>query len=180
MRLLIRRPRSAAFLATLRWPPLAVTARECQIGFLPAISIDRALSAGKFQFADEASPAPQRTTILVTRQEQKMQGIPTKMKAVLLKGHGGFDQLELLKTSSAIWPLSIECRCCPGDVWGAMPKPTTQIAGGEIILLDRVSEITLAGDHAMPDLQQIYQDDRLRVSEVIFTASRQTQEKIAF
>jgi len=23
-----------------------------------------------------------------------MQGIPTKLKAVLLKGHGGFDQLE--------------------------------------------------------------------------------------
>ncbi len=54
-----------------------------------------------------------------------MQGIPTKMKAVLLKGHGGFDQLELLKTSSAIWPLSM----LPWDVWGAMPKPTTQIAG---------------------------------------------------
>jgi len=61
---------------------------------MPAISIDRALSAGKFQLADEASPAPQRITILVTRQEQKMQGIPTEMKAVLLKGHGGFDQLE--------------------------------------------------------------------------------------
>jgi hypothetical protein len=68
----------------------------------------------------------------------------------------------------------------PWDVCGAMPKPTTQIDGSEIILLDRVSEITLAGDHAMPDLQQIYQDDRLRVSEVIFNASRQTQEKIAF
>jgi hypothetical protein len=61
-----------------------------------------------------------------------------------------------------------------------MPKPTTEIADREITLLDRVSEITLAGDHALPELQQIYQDDRLRVSEVVFNASRQTQEKIAF
>lgn len=68
----------------------------------------------------------------------------------------------------------------PWDVWGAMPKPTTEITDSEINLLDRVSEITLAGDHALPDLQRIYQDDRLRVSEVIFNASRQTQEKVAF
>jgi hypothetical protein len=68
----------------------------------------------------------------------------------------------------------------PWDVWGAMPKPTTEITDSEINLLDRVSEITLAGDHALPDVQQIYQDDRLRVSEVIFNASRQTQEKVAF
>lgn len=68
----------------------------------------------------------------------------------------------------------------PWDVWGAMPKPTTEIADSELILLDRVSEITLAGDHALPDLQRIYQDDRLRVPEAVFNASRQTQEKIAF
>ena len=68
----------------------------------------------------------------------------------------------------------------PWDVWGAMPKPTTEITDSEINLLDRVSEITLAGDHALPDLHKIYQDDRLRVSEVIFNASRQAQEKVAF
>jgi hypothetical protein len=68
----------------------------------------------------------------------------------------------------------------PWDVWGAMPKPTTEITDSEINLLDRVSEITLAGDQALPDLQQIYQDDRLRVCEVIFNASRQAQEKVTF
>jgi Transglutaminase-like superfamily len=65
----------------------------------------------------------------------------------------------------------------PWDVWGAMPKPTTEITDSEINLLDRVSEITLAGDAALPDLQEIYQDDRLRVSEAVFNASRQTREK---
>jgi hypothetical protein len=68
----------------------------------------------------------------------------------------------------------------PWDVWGAMPKPTTEITDREMNLLDRVSEITLAGDHALPDLQEIYRDDRLRVSELVFNASRQTQEKVAF
>ena len=53
----------------------------------------------------------------------------------------------------------------PWDVWGAMPKPTTAITDNEVSLLDRVSEITLTGDHALPDLQQVYQDDRLCVSE---------------
>ncbi len=68
----------------------------------------------------------------------------------------------------------------PWDVWGAMPKPTNEITDSEINLLDRVSEITLADDQVLPDLQRIYQDDRLRVCEVIFNASRQTQEKVAF
>jgi hypothetical protein len=68
----------------------------------------------------------------------------------------------------------------PWDVWGAMPRPTTEITDSEINLLDRVSEITLAGDRALSDLQEIYQDNRLRVSEVIFNASRQTEEKPGF
>lgn len=68
----------------------------------------------------------------------------------------------------------------PWDVWGAMPKPTTEIADSEVDLFDRVSDITRAGDCALPDVQQIYQDDRLRVSEVIFNASRQTEEKAEF
>ncbi len=68
----------------------------------------------------------------------------------------------------------------PWDVWGAMPKPTSEITDSEIDLFDRVSEITLAGEHALPDIQQIYQDVRLCVSDTIFNASRQAQEKAAF
>ena len=60
---------------------------------------------------------------------------------------------------------------------GSDAKAHNRVTDSEINLLDRVSEITLAGDHALPDLRQIYQDDRLRVSEVIFNASRQMQEK---
>lgn len=65
------------------------------------------------------------------------------------------------------------------DVWGMMPKPTTEISIEEAILLDRVAELTLAGDDALAELREIYRDERLRVPKTIFNASRQTQETIA-
>jgi len=63
------------------------------------------------------------------------------------------------------------------DVWGMMPKPTTGIDSEEAILLDRVAELTLAGDLAQ--LREIYRDERLSVPKTIFNASRQIQETIA-
>lgn len=66
----------------------------------------------------------------------------------------------------------------PWDVWGAMPKPATVMTDADIDLFDRVSEITLAADSALPDLLEIYRDDRLRVSDVIFNASRQAYDHL--
>jgi hypothetical protein len=67
----------------------------------------------------------------------------------------------------------------PWDVWGMMPKPTTEIRSEEAALLDRVAELTLAGDDALAKLREVYRDDRLRVPTTIFNASRQAQETIA-
>jgi hypothetical protein len=68
----------------------------------------------------------------------------------------------------------------PWDVWGMMPKPDDELSGEQNVLLDRVAELTLAGDHALPEIQEIYRDERLRLPKVIFNANRQTQETVAF
>ncbi len=64
----------------------------------------------------------------------------------------------------------------PWDVWGMMPKPTDQISDDDARLLDRVAELTLAGDAALPELRAIYDDPRLRVPQRVFNASRQREE----
>jgi hypothetical protein len=65
------------------------------------------------------------------------------------------------------------------DVWGMMPKPTTKVSSEELALLDRIAELTLAGDVALAQIQEIYRDGCLRVPKTIFNASRQAQETIA-
>jgi hypothetical protein len=61
----------------------------------------------------------------------------------------------------SIWPLSIEWRCCPGTYGERCQKPTTEITDSEINLLDRVSEITLAGDRALSENRWILVDAQL-------------------
>jgi len=65
------------------------------------------------------------------------------------------------------------------DVWGMMPKPTTKVSSEELALLDRIAELTLAGDVALAQIQEIYRDECLRVPKTIFNASRQARETIA-
>lgn len=65
------------------------------------------------------------------------------------------------------------------DVWGMMPKPTTEIGSEEANLLDRVAELTLAGDDALAEVRELYRDERLRVPKTIFNAGRQALETIA-
>jgi hypothetical protein len=64
------------------------------------------------------------------------------------------------------------------DVWGMMPKPTSKVGGVELALLDRIAELTLAGDVALAQLRELYRDERLRVPNTIFNASRQARETI--
>ena len=47
-------------------------------------------------------------------------------------------------------------------------------------LLDRVAELTLAGDEAFPQLRKIYEsDERLRVPPVVFNVDRNASESVA-
>jgi hypothetical protein len=66
----------------------------------------------------------------------------------------------------------------PWDVWGMMPRPTGEISSEAASLLDRIAGLTLAGDDALPLLQEIYQDQRVRVRKTVFNASRQTQDTV--
>ncbi len=66
----------------------------------------------------------------------------------------------------------------PWDVWGAMPEPADKISDEDLALLDRVAELTIAGDHLLPQIQETYRDVRLRLPDIIFNANRQVQEKI--
>lgn len=66
----------------------------------------------------------------------------------------------------------------PWDVWGMMPRPDDELGGEEIVLLDRVAELTLAGGDGLSKLWEIYRDERLRVPKMVFNADRQAQETI--
>ncbi len=68
----------------------------------------------------------------------------------------------------------------PWDVWGMMPESADEITAEMTALLDKVAELTLVGDDALPGICEIYRDDRLRVSKTIFNASLQTKQEIAF
>jgi len=68
----------------------------------------------------------------------------------------------------------------PWDVWGMMPEPTDELGSERTDLLDRVAELILAGDHALPELQEVYRDPRVRLPAVVFNADRQKQETITF
>jgi hypothetical protein len=68
----------------------------------------------------------------------------------------------------------------PWDVWGLMEMKDDALTAEKKTLLDRVAQLTLAGDDASPQVREIYQsDDRLRVPPVVFNADRNTTEPIA-
>jgi hypothetical protein len=68
----------------------------------------------------------------------------------------------------------------PWDVWGIMPEPADTLTPEEVALLDRVADLIRTGDSALPELRELYQDERLRLPATIFNASRQKQETITF
>jgi hypothetical protein len=66
----------------------------------------------------------------------------------------------------------------PWDVWGAMPGPANAIAPADVELFDRIAELTLAGDIALPELQRIYENSRLKVPDEVFNADRKITEAV--
>jgi len=68
----------------------------------------------------------------------------------------------------------------PWDVWGLMEMKDDALTAEKKALLDRVAQLTLAGDDAFPQVREIYEsDERLRVPPVVFNVDRNTAEPIA-
>src|SRR3984957_13023531 len=66
----------------------------------------------------------------------------------------------------------------PWDVWGAMPPPADPIGDDLAALFDRLAEVTLAPDDNLPELRQLYADERLRVPATVRNALRDRQEPV--
>lgn len=55
------------------------------------------------------------------------------------------------------------------DIWGAMPKPGTQLAAAELKYFDRLAELVRDPDASFAELMALYRDDeRVRVPPVVF------------
>ena len=67
----------------------------------------------------------------------------------------------------------------PWDVWGIMHEPDEPFAEGEEEFLDHIAELTLAGDEALPQLLEVYQDERLKVPGTVFNADRKKMENFS-
>jgi hypothetical protein len=57
-----------------------------------------------------------------------------------------------------------------------MHEPNEPFAAGEEAFLDHVAELTLAGDEALPQLLEVYQDERLKRPATVFNADRKQVE----
>jgi hypothetical protein len=67
----------------------------------------------------------------------------------------------------------------PWDVWGMMQMGDAGLLEGDKgALLDRVAALTLSGDGAFSEIRKIYEDDRLRVPQVVFNALRNAPETL--
>jgi hypothetical protein len=67
----------------------------------------------------------------------------------------------------------------PWDVWGSMRDPEVPLTDDDLALLDRAADLTMGGDAAFPEVRATYEsDDRVRVPEVIFNASRKVREPV--
>ena len=60
-----------------------------------------------------------------------------------------------------------------------MREPEVPLSDDDLALLDRAARLTMGGDAMFPELREIYEsDDRIRVPEVIFNASRKVREPV--
>jgi len=68
----------------------------------------------------------------------------------------------------------------PWDLWGLMEMKDDALTDEKKNLLDRVAQLTLAGDEAFPQLRKIYEsDEQLRVPPVVFNVDRNAAETVA-
>lgn len=68
----------------------------------------------------------------------------------------------------------------PWDVWGMMPGPTATISDEDGKFLDRVAALTLGGDDALAERQEIYVDSRVKVPHQVFNADRKIRQELTF
>jgi Transglutaminase-like superfamily len=80
----------------------------------------------------------------------------------------------LMRDASALLNLEL----LPWDVWGAMPEPGVPIGAGLAALFDRLAVATLAPDESLAGLQELCQDDRLRVPAAVYNAVRDRTEEL--
>jgi len=66
----------------------------------------------------------------------------------------------------------------PWDCWGSMPGPGSHLGAAGLALFDQLAELTLNPDESFADLEQLMQDDRLRVPPAVHSAVRQRDEAI--
>jgi hypothetical protein len=66
----------------------------------------------------------------------------------------------------------------PWDTWGAMPGPDEQIGDDRCALFDQLAALTQDPDKAFTELQQLSQDDRLRVPRMVHNELRDRDEPI--
>ncbi|HEY6739962.1 MAG TPA: transglutaminase-like domain-containing protein [Actinopolymorphaceae bacterium] len=69
----------------------------------------------------------------------------------------------------------------PWDDWGAMPAPDQPLEafGAELVdLFDRVASLTVEPDDALPELDRVYEDERLRVPAVVHNAVLNRDEPV--
>jgi hypothetical protein len=66
----------------------------------------------------------------------------------------------------------------PWDCWGAMPAPDEQIDDDRATLFDRLAALTATPDTSFTELQQLGQDERLRVPAAVYNALRDREETI--
>lgn len=66
----------------------------------------------------------------------------------------------------------------PWDVWGMMPTPIGTISDEDGTFLDRIAALTLGDDDALTALQEIYDDQRVKVPCKVFNADRHIEEDV--
>ena len=65
------------------------------------------------------------------------------------------------------------------DVWGAMPKPDTQLDAHELTYFDRLAALTRDPDASFSELTTVYRDDeRVRVPPVVFNVITNRAEAV--
>ncbi len=66
----------------------------------------------------------------------------------------------------------------PWDDWGAMPDPDQEVSPANIVLLDRIAQVTCDPDASFSELRTLYGGDGYRVPDVVFNAVRQQPEPV--
>jgi hypothetical protein len=72
-----------------------------------------------------------------------------------------------------------KCEILPWDVWGAQPMPDAALSAGELVFFDDIALLTADPDANFDAIRQrFWEDERLRLPEMIFNALRQREEKV--